>query len=278
MKINHQNYESYFLSYVDNELSASEKKEVTLFIANHPEYAERLSLLQQAVLIPEEIEFEDKMLLYRYSELEATLNTSFKQSLYRNETKVVKGFFNTNSLRYLSVAAVLLFCIIGYQWIGSDSTTLQPLALKNNQPSQVQTGSIKGLQRTQPTEMQIAKSNPNKSQIDKAVYTTTTSDQSSYTMVELNARTPIAAFVENHNTPVIVASEKTAVQAPTETTITPIINTSASLTENNAEDFEDVNTDNSDRTIYVANLEIDGEKLRGLGRRFNAFLKRNKNR
>jgi hypothetical protein len=283
MKINHQNYESYFLSYVDNELSASEKKEVDLFIAQYPAYAESLSLLQQAVLIPEEIQYEDKMLLYRYSEMEATLNTNFKQSLYRNETKVIKGFFNTNTLRYLSIAAVFLFCIIGYQWIGTDSTNQKPLTLKNSQPSQVQTEAITGMQKMQYKEAPIAKSNSKQFEMDKAttpitITTSTSTDQSSYTKLELNTGIPIVALVENQNKRVFNTTEKTTLQAPTETTMTPIVNTITSLSENNVEDFEDVNTDNSDRTIYVANLEIDGEKLRGLGRRFNAFLKKNKNR
>lgn len=73
--------------------------------------------------------------------------------------------------------------------------------------------------------------------------------------------------------------------SPIETIIVPAATNAMSSTytsanvsnsSNNSESYENVNTDNSDRTIYVANFEIDGEKLRGLGRRFNALLKRNK--
>jgi hypothetical protein len=35
--------------------------------------------------------------------------------------------------------------------------------------------------------------------------------------------------------------------------------------------------DENDRTLYIANFEIDGEKLRGISRRINAIFKRNKN-
>jgi hypothetical protein len=42
------------------------------------------------------------------------------------------------------------------------------------------------------------------------------------------------------------------------------------------EEFENINTDNPDRTMYIANMEIDGDKLRGFTRRIGAFIKRNK--
>ena len=40
--------------------------------------------------------------------------------------------------------------------------------------------------------------------------------------------------------------------------------------------YKVVDTDETDRTIYIANFEIDGASLRGLTRKFNALFKRNK--
>jgi hypothetical protein len=40
--------------------------------------------------------------------------------------------------------------------------------------------------------------------------------------------------------------------------------------------YKIVDTDETDRTIYIANFEIDGASLRGLTRKFNALFKRNK--
>ena len=62
------------------------------------------------------------------------------------------------------------------------------------------------------------------------------------------------------------------------------INDNANTTINNAniisetpENYNTINTDEHDRTIYIANFEIDGDKLRGVTRRINALFKRNKN-
>ena len=40
--------------------------------------------------------------------------------------------------------------------------------------------------------------------------------------------------------------------------------------------YEIIDTEDPNRTIYIANFEIDGNKFRGLTRRVSALLKRNK--
>jgi len=78
MIVNVQNYETYFLLYIDNELSATEKAAVELFIQQNPSYQQELTLLQNAKLgfsentseesAEEKIIFEDKLSLYQISE------------------------------------------------------------------------------------------------------------------------------------------------------------------------------------------------------------------
>jgi hypothetical protein len=43
------------------------------------------------------------------------------------------------------------------------------------------------------------------------------------------------------------------------------------------ENMNTINMDENDRSLYIASFEIDGEKLRGVTRRINAYLRRNKN-
>jgi hypothetical protein len=43
------------------------------------------------------------------------------------------------------------------------------------------------------------------------------------------------------------------------------------------ENYNKINTEDHDRSIYIANFEIDGDKLRGISRRFNSIFKKNKN-
>jgi hypothetical protein len=64
--ITRDNYEVYFVMYVDNELEAAERKAVERFLQQHPDLEEELVMLQQSVLRPDEqIVFEQKELLFR---------------------------------------------------------------------------------------------------------------------------------------------------------------------------------------------------------------------
>ncbi|MBX3240092.1 MAG: hypothetical protein KIT80_22605 [Chitinophagaceae bacterium] len=65
MKIDKHNYEEYFLLYVDNELSAEDRKAVEDFANNNPDYrAELDALLQTQLQVPGALGF-DKSLLFK---------------------------------------------------------------------------------------------------------------------------------------------------------------------------------------------------------------------
>jgi hypothetical protein len=51
MSINRNNYETYFLLYVDNELSAIEKNEVDQFVQQHADLKKELLQLQQTIMV-----------------------------------------------------------------------------------------------------------------------------------------------------------------------------------------------------------------------------------
>jgi hypothetical protein len=64
--ITRDNYEVYFVMYVDNELGAAERKAVERFLQQNPDLEEELVMLQQSVLRPDEqIVFEQKELLFK---------------------------------------------------------------------------------------------------------------------------------------------------------------------------------------------------------------------
>lgn len=65
MNINRQNYETFFLLYTDNELSAAEKKQVDEFVEANTDLQEELVMLQQSILKPEDVVFEDYECLFR---------------------------------------------------------------------------------------------------------------------------------------------------------------------------------------------------------------------
>lgn len=65
MNINRNNYEEYFLLYVDNELSVAEKNAVDAFVAANPDLQEELVMLQQSVIKPGNIDFPGKDMLLK---------------------------------------------------------------------------------------------------------------------------------------------------------------------------------------------------------------------
>ena len=71
--INRNNYETFFLMYVDNELSITEQKMVEAFAQQNPDLQVELHMLQQAVLLPEkDIVFTNKNLLHKHIGNEVT--------------------------------------------------------------------------------------------------------------------------------------------------------------------------------------------------------------
>jgi len=68
MDINRNNYESFFLLYLDRELSAADKHEVEKFLIENRDLQKEFALLQQTILIHDDTIFEPKELLFREEE------------------------------------------------------------------------------------------------------------------------------------------------------------------------------------------------------------------
>jgi hypothetical protein len=68
MEINRNNYETFFLLYLDRELNLSEMSEVERFVNDNGDLQKEFSILSQTVLIPAHTEFDQKELLFRKEE------------------------------------------------------------------------------------------------------------------------------------------------------------------------------------------------------------------
>jgi hypothetical protein len=68
MEINRNNYETFFILYLDRELSAPDMLEVEKFLNENTDLRKEFSLFQQTVLIPSPIVFDQKELLFRKEE------------------------------------------------------------------------------------------------------------------------------------------------------------------------------------------------------------------
>jgi hypothetical protein len=78
LPINLENYEEYFLLYVDNELTEAEKKDVELFISQHPELKEEWMMLMDTKLEPEDIRMDLKKDLYRSEKTEGINESNYE--------------------------------------------------------------------------------------------------------------------------------------------------------------------------------------------------------
>jgi hypothetical protein len=65
MYINRHNYENFFLLYVDNELSAADRKAVEVFVQENADLKAELQILQQTVFNADDIVFDNKQSLLK---------------------------------------------------------------------------------------------------------------------------------------------------------------------------------------------------------------------
>jgi hypothetical protein len=65
MEINRNNYETFFLLYLDRELNPSEMSDVEKFVTENTDLQKEFSLLRQTILVPAQTVFDQKELLFR---------------------------------------------------------------------------------------------------------------------------------------------------------------------------------------------------------------------
>jgi hypothetical protein len=229
------------------------------------------------------------------------LSTSFKNSLKKetaSEAIIVKSFgFNQQKFTYAAVAACLMV-FFGYQQLtnssvtdsqtsNSKATNLNKVLAPNISPitTTKSTGSSETIVSNLNKQVRVNSINP----VTKTSQLATTKLQASnFTKIQRSnllqqesismAETiPNNSVLENqavmkeiprtYNNPITInatALTKNSIDSETETE------------ENGAASYEVIDTEDPNRTIYIANFEIDGNKFRGITRRVSAFLKRNK--
>ena len=98
MNINRNNYETFFLLYVDNELSATERKTVELFTTQNPDLREELLMLAQTVLKPADVTFDKKDTLLKTDELlQQKLLLHLDHELNDRDKETIESLINSDS-------------------------------------------------------------------------------------------------------------------------------------------------------------------------------------
>ena len=325
MQLNESTYETFFLLYVDNELSPRERLEVEAFIADNPSYALEMEELKATVLSAENVPYAFKENLKQQldqTSLEAVgedwdanyatilkkevqaipgLSTSFKKSLKKttvSEGILIKSFgFNQHKFTYAAIAACLMV-FIGYQQLTksqlSDSQISSSSATNSMVSNSLATNSNKVLipnvssasTASAKSEVTVI-SNSNKQELVNNIKPITKTKKEILILKKLNTseleiaktnRNVSIAIVEPTSNNSILNNQAIITKLPSSYN-NPI--TIDAMVENTTDEkattsYELIDTEDPNRTISIANFEIDGAAFRGITRRISALLKRNK--
>ena len=339
MKINQHNYEHYFLMYIDNELSATERAEVSDFIMQHPNYANKLQELQQIKLSPDNIIYENKFSLYKLSEQDeqciaylenemtkeekesfeneistdvylqsnvkqwqATFITppttieidpNFKNSLYKKSSQIKPLWATTSFKRWASVAAILVV-VIGFNLFNTQNKQESPSFSNHNEAktelNKAAVTETNNVADRNPTKSAIALNKikkgalspiiPIRAQAQNENANSNLNSLANKTFTETNDDAAIA-LVPNAAINTQTMNETAALPMEMFPTTVSNINQEA---KNNMEaiitpiqvQYSNIDTDEEERSINIANIEIDGAKFRELSRKITTLFKRTK--
>jgi len=277
--INEKNYETYFMSYIDNELNAAERAAVEAFLLTEPKYAEELAFFEKTKLHASSNEFmemEDKIFLYRFTEMDAKLDGDFKKSLYRKQAPVRKIIFTPNLMRASFAIAAMLILLIGLQLFKSESNVSE----SNIVESYIVETPLKDKTTVASTNILIPAENQtlaNSAIATKAItknqtILASTNNTSNSINTNIVSSSSSQASRENNSQNIVVAKFSEGQISSTAMETMAIEEEKTILTTN----YKEIDTEEEDRTINIGMLEIDGAAFRGITRKFSALLKRNK--
>lgn len=282
MELNEKTYEPFFMSYIDNELSAAQRQAVDNFVQSNLAYEQVLQDFKNSVIIPQDIEFEDKSILYRFDQMDAKLTMDFKKTLYKKETTPIRNLWNQNLLRYSSIAAVFILILgtaVNYT-AHKDNLIIASTSNKITQPVTIAQDNHTATANT--ILVKPALIIPHLSQTIIALKENTlklieTASKTTSLMVPLavqdNAIFSSSSAIQTNPTieasEAIVSIEKDQINSSVYKTV---LNESIYPTES----FQEINVNESDRVIYISSIEIDSDKIREFTRRLNTLFKRNK--
>jgi len=261
-----ENYEEYFLLDIDGELDAKAKNEVEKFVLQHPQLQSEFTLLLQTVLEPEQVIFADK------------------QSLYRKEKRVIPFAW----MRVAAAAAVIGFAILVWWLIPSGKNTIELAGTKpakentvpaaNNTVKEIQPQTVKPEQQNG-NEVAVATPVQNKKYNSIAVKENKTKRaviKSNIPVTENIALNKTQTNQQKSSLPEEVLpeeKEKTiAYQQPVIDNQQPVLSDYASIKNTDVAAnliklavYKELNTDDdNNESLYVGNLNLNKNKLRGV--------------
>lgn len=312
MQLNESTYETIFLSYIDKELSPKACLEVEDFIASNPAYAIEMEALKATVLEQETMSYafkaqlklipaDEVITLANIEDLDADwdqtyknavvadmqgmkgLSIPFKESLKKNNSSkgtIVNAFgFNQNKFTYAAIAACLMV-FLGYQQLVPKTSAPSALSGVSDLPTKAY---VKNEQKMVPTNRiektralvnyTIEPSATRKEQIELSTTNTMPIEPIN------NFETTSTFSNANHSSSVEdvqPSSEVNKVLSNATPTLLDVAKEIETTEDKGAVAYELIDTEEPNRSIYIANFEIDGNRLRGLKRKVTSLFKGNK--
>jgi hypothetical protein len=331
MQLNESTYETFFLLYIDNELSPKERLEVEAFIADNPSYALEMEALKATILSAENIPYAFKENLKQQAqetsldELEGDLeedwdatyatilkedvqaipglSTSFKNTLKKetvSEGILIKPFsFNQHKFTYAAIAACLMV-FVGYQQLTkyqlsdspvSNSSAFNSIAANSNKVlvpnvSTESTGSdatVISISNKQQLASNFEPISKTKQARIKLRASKSSNRRSSFKFQDeaiaiaeptrsngiLNNQAIVTKFPSTYNNPLTIDAIPLSINSSN-------VDAESTIEEIAATSYEVIDIEDPNRTIFIANFEIDGNKFRGLKRKVTSLFKNNK--
>lgn len=272
--ISFDNYESWFLLYIDKELSLADCQKVELFVLQHPSLQASFELLMQTQLAPEEWVFNNKEIL-------------FKKETQKRPVVYMRW------MRYAAAAAVI--GLIATVWMIAPTSQLKtPLEINGVQPEIVGTQPVINSDKTETSNVLTRKNRLE--EIDpKSSVQAPASFSKAVTVEPLTGSNSLVTIIDDE-TPkkeeqAIARIEQNPVQTVKTIPATNLIagindvenNQGANIepaettTDGSLEDAKPVYTAlediDEDKSLFIGALEINKDKLRGLFRKAGTIFR-----
>jgi len=272
------NYETFFLLYVDGELNQTEQAEVELFVLQHPQLQAEFLLIQQTKLPIEELVFENKEILYRKEKKErpvvymqwrrmavaaALIGLAFsvwmivptsnmnKSEALASLVKPAQKLSNNNvgeaNKNKIDVVKV------------NKGNTKQESVLMESKAGSVTTEKLSGSNIVE--ENTAVNTMPQ--QNSNETVASSTNDINSFSN---NTNNQQAETISNYNSVVNASAEKNTISLVADTEIEQ-----ADLIKPAV--YRELDTDESSSSLYIGSLEINKDKLRGFFRKAGSLLR-----
>lgn len=263
--INEINYEEQFLLFLDNELTEAENEQTKAFLIAHPELQANFELLQSTKLPQETISFGDKSVLYQKEE----------------RKPVVIGWWRMAVAAAMIGLMVLVWNLLpsGKQvdpLVKTGKTTVLPT--KNNNLKLNTAEATEALatnvskNNSIPTTLKNTNTAPQLAATNNNASTTATNEVlANLTSAELaNTEQPTTTIAANNTVPTVLENADHANQLG-HATATPDGSNDAAMVHQTV--YKELDTDDENKSLYLGNLELNRDKLRGFFRKAGNLFK-----